>query len=161
MLYPGSVVPLAMFSFAPSHDSHGAYGGSYGNSVAMLYFHVFLNIIFAWTLDNQTKLATNLYTKYIIYMTMIKTSNREFLAWNVFLSTDGAMEHMVGAEGMIALLGGNSSQDNLGGSRLCSSSGLFHFSIKWYFDLRSYGNISIIICTVKRSTPSGDSKMNY
>ena len=63
------------------------------------------------------------------------------------------------AAGTITLQGGSSSQDNLGGSGLCSSSGLSHFSIKK--SCGSNGNIYISLCTGKGSTPSGDLKVNF
>ena len=86
---------LFMFHVAPSPDSHGAYGGSDGNRgdmssfyacfntyVIVLYFHKrIIYPCFAWILDIQTKLATNL------YVTQIKSFNREALALTVFLST--------------------------------------------------------------------------
>ena len=126
----------------------------------VLYFHKrIIYPCFAWTLDIQTKLAANL------YVTQIKSCNREALAWTVFLSTyvayGGSGDDS--AAGTIALQGGSSSQDNLGGSGLCSSSGLSHFSLKWYFDLGSCGcngNNYIKICTGKSLTPSEDLEVN-
>ena len=78
----------------------------------------------------------------------------------MFLSTYGAYggSRDDSAAGTIALQGGSSSQDNLGASGLCSSSGLSHFSIKRSCGCN--GNIYISLCTGKSSTPSGDLEVN-